>query len=161
MKFIDNLSQTSQGGVYSISNTINEHVYIGGTKYLKDRYYQHCKLLINKQHHNVNLQDFVDRYGIDALTFTVIEKCPEILLMAKERNYIKSQLKEKLFNIIHVKRALSAKEITILYLSTNVLKKIKMIALMEEQNQTETIDQALNEFVERWEKKNGPLPKKA
>jgi len=46
-------------------------------------------------------------------------------------------------------------------MSGDVLKKIKFIALIEEKNQTETIDQALNEFVDRWEKKNGALPKKS
>lgn len=53
------------------------------------------------------------------------------------------------------------KERTTLYMRGDVLKKIKFIALIEEQNQTETIDKALNEFVDRWEKKNGPLPIKA
>jgi len=45
-----------------------------------------------------------------------------------------------------------------LYVSSDLLRSIKFIAFTEEKKQTAIMDQALKEFVERWEKKNGPVP---
>lgn len=45
-----------------------------------------------------------------------------------------------------------------LYVSSEVLRSIKFIAFSEEKPQTQIMDQALSEFIERWEKKNGPVP---
>ena len=47
-----------------------------------------------------------------------------------------------------------------LYVGSDVLRSIKFIAFTEERPQTQVMDQALTEFIERWEKKNGPIPKK-
>lgn len=55
----------------------------------------------------------------------------------------------------------SGKERTSLYLRGDILKSIKLIALMEERKQTDIIDEALLDYIAKWEKKNGPVPKKA
>jgi len=45
-----------------------------------------------------------------------------------------------------------------LYVSSNLLRSIKFIAFTESKKQTDIMEQALTEFVKRWEKKNGPVP---
>jgi hypothetical protein len=40
----------------------------------------------------------------------------------------------------------------------SVTEKLKYIALMDKTTQTAIIDKLLSGFVERWEKKNGPIP---
>ena len=39
-------------------------------------------------------------------------------------------------------------------------KKVKYIAFMDEKTQTGIIEEALNEYIAKWEKKNGPIPVK-
>lgn len=50
------------------------------------------------------------------------------------------------------------KERTSLYVSADILRGIKYIAFAESTSQTSIMDKALSEFIERWEKKNGPVP---
>ncbi len=51
-------------GVYRITNTINKKVYIGESVHIKKRWEKHFNDLVNKNHHNKNLQiDFSNQLG--------------------------------------------------------------------------------------------------
>lgn len=50
------------------------------------------------------------------------------------------------------------KERTSLYLSKEKIRSLKYIAFMSERTQTDIIDEALTDYITKWEKKNGPIP---
>lgn len=52
------------------------------------------------------------------------------------------------------------KKRTSLILYADTFKKVKYISLMDEIDITEIVEEALNEHVAKWEKKNGAIPKK-
>jgi hypothetical protein len=45
-------------------------------------------------------------------------------------------------------------------LDTTIKKQIRYIAFTDETTQTEVVNQALTEYVQKWEKKNGKIPLK-
>jgi hypothetical protein len=49
---------------------------------------------------------------------------------------------------------------TTLIMQPAVLKKIKRIAFEEETEMTKIVDQALNDYITKYEKKHGPVPVK-
>ena len=54
-----------------------------------------------------------------------------------------------------------SKERTTVILRTEMIRNIKYIAFSDEKTQTDIIDEALTEYVTKWENDNGPIPKKA
>ena len=54
----------------------------------------------------------------------------------------------------------SEKKRTSFILHADTMKKIKYISLMDEKDITTSIDEALQDYISKWEKKNGPIPKK-
>jgi len=60
-------------GIYKITNTENNKVYIGSSKNIDNRWKQHKCLLRSKNHHSQHLQYSWDKYGKDSFTFEVIE----------------------------------------------------------------------------------------
>lgn len=56
--------------------------------------------------------------------------------------------------------ATQGKERTSLYLKQGILKNLKYVAFMSEKTQTDIIDEALTDYIAKWEKKNGAIPKK-
>jgi predicted DNA-binding protein len=52
------------------------------------------------------------------------------------------------------------KERTSLYLKKEVIKNLKYVAFMSEKTQTDIINEALTDYIAKWEKKNGSIPKK-
>lgn len=52
------------------------------------------------------------------------------------------------------------KEKTALYISTESIKALKYIAFTDDVTRTDIINEALTEYIARWEKKNGLIPKK-
>lgn len=73
MKFIPEYSQRALNGIYIIRNTIDNRVYIGECKNFYKRYGRHKSQLLNNKHFNIKLQNFVNKYGIDALEFDILE----------------------------------------------------------------------------------------
>ena len=53
------------------------------------------------------------------------------------------------------------KERTTVFLRVDMIRNIKYIAFTNEKTQTDIIDEALTDYVGKWEKKYGPIPKKA
>jgi len=70
----EDISNLSYLGVYVISNRINNYLYVGSTtRSFYERWIEHYNDLKNNKHHCKHLQNFVNKYGINKLTFSVIE----------------------------------------------------------------------------------------
>ena len=76
-------------GIYLISNTIDNRVYIGSAIDLHRRLYHHKYYLKKGKHHNIHLQRFYDKYGLKCLIFEVIEEVgDENKLIEREQYFI-------------------------------------------------------------------------
>ncbi len=71
LKFADSLE--NQSGVYLITNTLNNKVYVGISTDLKFRLKTHIHKLCKNKHHNYHLQNSFNTYGIDNFTIQIIE----------------------------------------------------------------------------------------
>ena len=77
-----------KSGIYSITNTVNNKIYIGQSKNIKARINRHKSELKHNKHKNLYLQRECNKYGFDFLKFEVLEFCEETELNFKERYYI-------------------------------------------------------------------------
>ena len=77
-------------GVYKITNNITGDFYIGSSKNIEKRWYQHKSPSVQKRQPNSKLYKAMDRYGLDNFTFEIIEKTDN--LREREQYYIE-QLK--------------------------------------------------------------------
>lgn len=75
-------------GIYCIENTLNNRKYIGMSRDIKRRWYEHKSELNNHTHVNQYLQSSWDKYRETAFKFYVIELCDEDKLSERERHYI-------------------------------------------------------------------------
>lgn len=73
MKFLPEYNLRKLNGIYIIRNTIDDRVYIGECKNFYKRYGRHLSQLCNNKHFNKKLQSFVNKYGIESLTFDILE----------------------------------------------------------------------------------------
>lgn len=87
-------------GIYKISNNIDARIYIGSAVSFAIRFKTHKSDLIKGKHKNILLQNFVNKYGIDCISFNVLELCEKENLIQREQFYIDT-LKPK-FNICKV-----------------------------------------------------------
>ena len=62
-------------GVYKITNTITGDFYIGSSCHLRQRFNKHRWSLFNNKHFNRHLQNSWNKYGKQALEFTVVLLC--------------------------------------------------------------------------------------
>lgn len=78
--------------IYKIISTIHpDRLYIGSTLDFHDRKRRHRGQFKNKNHHNIKLQSHVNKYGIDDLTFSIIERIEFTTkehLIGREQYYI-------------------------------------------------------------------------
>lgn len=76
-------------GVYQISSTIKpERVYIGSSKDITNRWSGHMSEMRKDKHHSIKLQRHVNKYGLEDLSFSILESCPPELLIQREQHYI-------------------------------------------------------------------------
>jgi hypothetical protein len=52
----------------------------------------------------------------------------------------------------------NTKDRTSLYLSPQTSHGLRYVVFMDKRTQTEIIEEALQQYLERWEKKHGPVP---
>lgn len=67
-----------ESGVYMIKNMINGKFYIGSSVCIKERWRKHKSHLKNKYHDNSYLQNSVNKYGLEAFEFIIIEYCKDV-----------------------------------------------------------------------------------
>ena len=109
-------------GVYKITNIVNGKIYIGSSKDILNRWYQHERNLDEGNHGNAHLQNAWDKYGgKNSFTFEIIEECNPTIQFEREQFYLDklNPFDDNGYNIV---RRISAK-----YMSDNhLLKKCEM-----------------------------------
>lgn len=76
-------------GVYKITNNANGKFYIGSSKDVKNRWYQHEKALNDGVHGNTHLQNAWNKYGgRKNFTFEIIEECEPDVQFEREQFYL-------------------------------------------------------------------------
>lgn len=76
-------------GIYKITNTINNKIYIGQSKNIKHRFQEHKNI---KKEHNLHLKKAYKKYGIENFKYEILEECKLEELDEKEIYWI-SKLK--------------------------------------------------------------------
>lgn len=77
-----------KSGIYLILSTINSKKYIGSSKNLKERLYDHYNNLSKIKHENQRLQNHYTKYGQSSLIYSILEYCEEERLEEREQYYI-------------------------------------------------------------------------
>jgi group I intron endonuclease len=75
-------------GIYKITNTVTNKIYIGSSSHISRRWNTHKRELSNKTHSNKKLQRAWNKYGSEIFIFSIIEECEKNKLVEKEQNYI-------------------------------------------------------------------------
>lgn len=77
-----------ESGIYALYNIASGKIYIGQTRNLVRREYEHFRCLRKGKHHNKYLQRAFNQDGENNFKFVIVEKCPIEELDNKERYYI-------------------------------------------------------------------------
>ena len=77
-------------GIYKITNTINNKVYIGQSKDFSKRFREHKATLKTNTHFNIHLQRAYNKYGINSFTYETLEECSEDIINERESYWIES-----------------------------------------------------------------------
>jgi group I intron endonuclease len=87
-------------GIYCITNTITNKVYIGSTVNLHRRCLAHLRLLRANKHSNQKLQSSWNKHGEDVFIFTSLVECAKDQLITLEQFFIdKFEADTKGYNI--------------------------------------------------------------
>jgi group I intron endonuclease len=79
----------NQSGIYKIQSVIKpERIYIGSAMNISERWHKHLMDLGINKHHSIKLQNHVNKYGIEDLSFSIIEPCFPDWLMMREQYYM-------------------------------------------------------------------------
>lgn len=89
-------------GIYYITNTINNKIYIGSSNNIEKRHRTHFSNLRYGKHPNRYLQSAVTKYGIDSFTFKAIEICEQHELLSIEQEHIDNYDKDMLYNLTFI-----------------------------------------------------------
>jgi group I intron endonuclease len=76
-------------GIYYITNIINHKVYIGNSKNIEKRWWNHRSLLKKNNHFNEHLQYSYNKYGVDNFKLFILEICLPEKLEEREKFWIK------------------------------------------------------------------------
>lgn len=74
--------------IYEILCTENGRKYIGSAVDADKRWVMHVTQLASGRHHSKHLQRAWDKYGEDAFSFRIVERCDRESLIAREQHYI-------------------------------------------------------------------------
>jgi len=77
-------------GIYIIQNKINNHIYIGSSVNIKQRFSQHKSTLRHNTHRNKHLQNAWNKYKEENFEFIIIEyHCDIDKVLSRENRYIR------------------------------------------------------------------------
>jgi len=82
---IENNFSGKRSGIYIISNSTNDKKYVGSAVDLIGRYRVHKSLLSRNIHFSKSLQNYVNKYGIETLEFSVHLFCEKGDLIKNEQ----------------------------------------------------------------------------
>lgn len=74
----------NKSGIYMILNTWNNKCYIGSSKNLRKRKYEHFNCLRKNKHHSQHLQSSYNKYGENSFVFIILEECEVENLIERE-----------------------------------------------------------------------------
>lgn len=77
-----------KSGVYVIRSKIDSRTYVGSTVNIRKRIHGHKSDLRQDKHGNPRLQNFVNKYGLQSLSFAVLERCHADKLIEREQHYM-------------------------------------------------------------------------
>ena len=80
--------KNNNSGIYKITNTVNNKIYIGSALNFKQRFYVHKSSLKRNKHHSKYLQRSYNKYGIENFKFEVIAICPPEYLIKLEQWFL-------------------------------------------------------------------------
>lgn len=113
MSKLQHLFLPKSSGIYIIRNSINSNVYIGQASNIYNRVRWHLCELKKGKHPNPKLQRFANKYGINSLSFDVIElvEKDKIRLCEREQFHmdkhpIKFNIAKSSFSTLGVKKSL-------------------------------------------------------
>lgn len=84
----DNFKIPAKCGIYKITNTINNHFYIGQSSNLNARLMDHHRCMRDKNRTRFILYKAVDKYGVENFNFEILEFCEYEQLSEREVFYI-------------------------------------------------------------------------
>jgi group I intron endonuclease len=79
----------NNSGIYKITNLVNNKIYIGQSRHVKQRITGHFNKLKRNCHNNIYLQRSFNKYGIDNFKFEILCYCDISELSKNESFYIK------------------------------------------------------------------------
>lgn len=88
--------------IYSITNSINNKMYIGSAKDFEQRKMKHLSLLRLNKHPNIHLQRAFNLSGESNFSFDIVELCSEEDLIIREQYYIDLFGYDNLYNICRI-----------------------------------------------------------
>lgn len=77
-----------KSGIYKITNSANERIYIGSGLVLKKRFQGHLRALLKGNHPNAFLQSDFNKCGVEAFVFDVVEIVEQNQLRYREQKWI-------------------------------------------------------------------------
>lgn len=75
-------------GIYKITNKKNGKFYIGSSKHIDRRWWEHKNDLIKNNHYNSKLQHAWNYHGADVFEFTILENVNDDKLLEREKFYL-------------------------------------------------------------------------
>lgn len=75
-------------GIYSITNTITNKVYVGSAVNIDLRWKEHLNDLRKDKHHSIKLQRAFNKYGEANFVFDIIMLCDKLSLIVNEQSFI-------------------------------------------------------------------------
>lgn len=121
-------------GIYSITCSKNNCMYIGSSNNIKRRWTYHRYLLKHNKHTNSKIQNYYNKYGLEAFVFSVLEECSIDVLLEREQFYLDTLKPE--FNLVFIAgRTTGMKHTDIAKYRISIAHKGKTFVMSEEQKQ--------------------------
>jgi group I intron endonuclease len=88
-------------GIYLITNTLNNRVYVGHSNNCKKRWSSHRSLLKNNKHYNKELQEDYNNQSVKDFTYSIKEECLQRDLAVLEKKW-KEFYQDNIYNVNNV-----------------------------------------------------------